>query len=347
MTHLIRTFYPVGFGAFYMEVHRAVNNTMTIVYDCGTKTAGINIEQIIDDAFYGRDKVIDILFISHFHEDHISGIPYLLRNYTIRKVVIPYISRDNRMLFVLAEGLEAYQQMIVDTEGYFGEETEVLRILPESEEQQIDEQIEGMEGRRYSGVPLNTSFSASGWLLIPFNYNYAEKISKLKAELRMEGLEYERLAEQNYIQDHYEQILNTYKKIRSFNNTSLTLLSGVNRRPVSCMFGYQNGDFYIIRGPNCIYLGDVTMNRKFMSRLQNRLNPYLNDAYTVQIPHHGARGALNSSILKSYSAAVICHRQGDPKHPSPIVVQDIRLSHSFPIFVTEDGFSKFMEFGLW
>lgn len=346
MAYLIRSFYPVGFGAFYMEVHKTANNTMTIVYDCGTKTTGVNIEKIIDDAFNGRDKVIDILFISHFHKDHISGIPYLRKNYTIRKVVIPYISKDNRMLFVFAEGVRAYQQMIIDTEGYFGEETEVLRILPEQGEEQIDERMDDMEGFERSGFPLHTSLSTLGWFLIPFNYNYAEKISELKKILCSEGLEYERLTEQNYIQSNYELILKAYRNIRNPNNTSLTLFSGLNRLG-PYMFTFQNCNFNIIKGPNCLYLGDVTMNKKFMSRLQNRLNPYLNEVYTVQVPHHGAEKSFDSSILKPHSIAVICHEQGDPKHPSSVVVTNIKSSHSFPICVTEDRFSEFCAFGVW
>lgn len=97
-----------------------------------------------------------------------------------KKSCNPLYFKDNRMLFVFAEGVRAYQQMIIDTEGYFGEETEVLRILPEQGEEQIDERMDDMEGFERSGFPLHTSLSTLGWFLIPFNYNYAEKISELK-----------------------------------------------------------------------------------------------------------------------------------------------------------------------
>lgn len=347
MIRFQRTFYPVGFGAFYMEVHEAKNNSMTIVYDCGTITKSVDIEKIIDEAFWGRNKVVDILFISHFHEDHISGIPYLLKNYKIKKVVIPYISKDNRMLFVLAEGVEEYQQMIVDTEGYFGEETEIVRILPERGEQQMNEQIEGMEELEHSGEALYNSFSASGWLLIPFNYNYAEKISKLKELLSLQGLKYELLTEKDYIRDNYDLIQETYKKMKGGPNiTSLTLFSGVNRS-YSHVFIYQNGSLGIISGPNCIYLGDVSMNSKFIKKIKTRMEPYIKSLYTVQVPHHGAKGALDSCILNPHSVAVICHKKGDSKHPSTEVVNNIKSSHSCPIFVTEDRLTEFMEFGRW
>jgi len=37
---LIRTFHPVGQGAFYEERHSFGDNEFTIVYDCGSKTLG-------------------------------------------------------------------------------------------------------------------------------------------------------------------------------------------------------------------------------------------------------------------------------------------------------------------
>ena len=67
---MIRTFHPVGQGAFYSERHSNFN----IVYDCGT-TSPRRARRVVEKAF--KDEVVDILFISHFDSDHISSIPDL------------------------------------------------------------------------------------------------------------------------------------------------------------------------------------------------------------------------------------------------------------------------------
>lgn len=73
---VIRTFHPIGQGAFYSEQFINDNNTPigTIVYDCGSNNLTC-LKKIIPGCFISRD--IDILFISHFDADHINGISTL------------------------------------------------------------------------------------------------------------------------------------------------------------------------------------------------------------------------------------------------------------------------------
>ena len=192
MTFLTRTFHPVGFGAFYVEKHRSGCGAITIVYDCGTKKRIDFLKKAITNEFTQKGLVIDVLFISHFDKDHVSGIPFLKEYCNIKKVIIPYLSEEDRLLFVYAKkGLEKYKQLIVDTENYFGTETEVYRVMPESNKQneldkfnELGERSQRVVGRvLQSGFPLDSLNILSNWTLIPFNYDYAEQISKLKKKL--------------------------------------------------------------------------------------------------------------------------------------------------------------------
>ena len=69
---IIRTFHPVGQGAFYSERH----NDFNIVYDCGTewKNRGKKVIDKTIQSSFSKEDVIDILFISHFDYDHVSKI---------------------------------------------------------------------------------------------------------------------------------------------------------------------------------------------------------------------------------------------------------------------------------
>ena len=68
-------FHPVGFGLF---TSGKIEN-FRFVYDCGTKSTQAFVENAIDSEFQAGD-VIDLLVISHFHKDHISGIKKLLED---------------------------------------------------------------------------------------------------------------------------------------------------------------------------------------------------------------------------------------------------------------------------
>lgn len=97
--NMARTFHPIGQGAFYSEefFNSEQNCVFRIVYDCGSlKYCGLqrnsdgtplereDIEERVKRAFpngYG----IDILFVSHFDEDHVNLIPYLTER--IRRLI--------------------------------------------------------------------------------------------------------------------------------------------------------------------------------------------------------------------------------------------------------------------
>ena len=85
---LTRTFHPVGQGAFYSEVFKVDEEERFVtIYDCGTESKNDFIKKEIED--FKKDlqrKTIDILFLSHFHNDHINGLDMLLDGMTVKKI---------------------------------------------------------------------------------------------------------------------------------------------------------------------------------------------------------------------------------------------------------------------
>ena len=77
---VIRSFLPVGQGAFYKETFYSdgLDKPISIVYDCGSSTGLDYIEKNIKNNFDKKDD-IKAVFISHFDEDHINGLEWLLR----------------------------------------------------------------------------------------------------------------------------------------------------------------------------------------------------------------------------------------------------------------------------
>ena len=76
-----RTFHSVGQGAFFTEQFYG-DDTETllynVVYDCGSKSKGIKtqMKRSIRNVFHDKKK-IDVLFLSHFDDDHVNFVETL------------------------------------------------------------------------------------------------------------------------------------------------------------------------------------------------------------------------------------------------------------------------------
>lgn len=106
------SFFKAGQGAFYggcikSFFPRSNNHCWKIVYDCGTtnwikgNTQSLNNE--IDNfkncnchVPCNQDNKIDLLFISHFDYDHVSGVKRLLNEFDVKRVIIPYFPKELR-----------------------------------------------------------------------------------------------------------------------------------------------------------------------------------------------------------------------------------------------------------
>lgn len=73
------------------------------VFDCGAHWAFCAALDREIDQFRERHDHIDLLFISHFHLDHVSGLEGLLAGRPARRIVAPLLEPEERLLaFALA-----------------------------------------------------------------------------------------------------------------------------------------------------------------------------------------------------------------------------------------------------
>lgn len=90
---MVRSFLPIGQGACYLERFHVCDdkgNNITVLYDCGSMKS----LQLLEDCLSNNlndGSTIHAAFISHFDEDHVNGLPYLLRNYRVKHLFIPLI----------------------------------------------------------------------------------------------------------------------------------------------------------------------------------------------------------------------------------------------------------------
>ncbi len=132
MTKSIATFkfHNVGQGLFYSgEIDLSVS-TFRFIYDCGSKSRKLiqsTIKQFKRDV---TDNKINLLILSHLHEDHINGLEELFLQFKISEVILPYFTPVERLL-IASKRLyypEWYYNFLSDPVKYLVEH-DVKRII--------------------------------------------------------------------------------------------------------------------------------------------------------------------------------------------------------------------------
>lgn len=143
---LKRVFHPVGQGAFYSEQIYSDKNVFEMVFDCGNelghnkkklKKNSLDLYNYFENRINNKDKVwkIDLLFISHFHADHISFLITYKGQYQVKNLIIPVLSEEQKSLLLIDVLLkkididfQAYHQLLTNTPKFFGEDCHIIKI---------------------------------------------------------------------------------------------------------------------------------------------------------------------------------------------------------------------------
>lgn len=371
---MIRTFHPVGQGAFYSERHSNFN----IVYDCGTMSPR-KARLVVEDAF--KDKVVDVLFISHFDKDHISSIPDLKKSATkIKVVVLPLLNNQQRNLLLnfYNEFSADLKSIINNPESYFGSNTTVIRVLPAAVAYDIERRFEPLDLRELinndpnesieieSGTPLTISSTVNGqtikWAFIP--YNYEDKIRRIEVdrELNKVSISTSRLMnDPNYTLSNLEnttlknKMKNIYDKLQGkINENSMLLYSGPDLSNDLRKYQYfhlshhktllinSNFCYTCLCMSGCIYTGDSDFK---CFKLKDIYAGYVDHVDIIQIPHHGSKYDFDLQALEGFSRTImpVSHKTTSSKHPDAEVVKELIINGFKVVSVNEKEESEFQQ----
>lgn len=373
-----RTFYPVGQGAFYVEEFKLYDgSTFTIVYDCGSTTLEPkDFEAKIEVFFRDRQDYvrkwpyqIDILFIFHFHADHINGIKHLKKHCNIKKVVIPLIKDEEKAILKVSNYIEdkqkLHEELIDNPEDFFGENTSIIRINTEyNPENQRPFDISEKNDKQIlsSGTNLvHNKLIDFDWVFIPFNYKQKERIEEFKlviAEINKErnkdGKENLSLAEMkniDYIKENKKDLIKAYGKVKGdLNGNSMVLYSGPRKynRNNCYLTPYILRNAYCLSPhclvprrlrSGCLYTGDINLNKdNLVKDINDKLNNVSQFIGTLQVPHHGSRHNFKASILTVGNISCAIFSFGIRNyygHPAYSVFYDVKENGIAPYLVTE------------
>lgn len=107
--HFDYRFHPVGQGLFASGTLYGPNHNPKFqwVYDCGTTSPQVLIDREIARlaAWDGNRRRLDLVTLSHFDSDHISGVCRLIAKFAIDTLLLPYLPLWKRLLVAFGEGL--------------------------------------------------------------------------------------------------------------------------------------------------------------------------------------------------------------------------------------------------
>jgi len=92
-----RTQWAVGQGFFHSGEVQALGANVLYVYDCGSLDDDALNREIDEFLVRHENQQIDMLFVSHYHYDHVSGLPRLLSEANVKSVIIPVIEPIERL----------------------------------------------------------------------------------------------------------------------------------------------------------------------------------------------------------------------------------------------------------
>lgn len=370
---LQRTFHPVGQGAFYTERHKISNRKdFTIVYDCGSFQL-TNLKNRIKSAFQ-KGEEIDILFISHFHVDHINGIKELKNRCKIKRVILPLLDDKTKYILKINNYLaKNYKDttLIDNPKHFFDEETAIIQIEEEDQDRPVNpDEIEDINklnniDKKKSGTVFSCDKSLSyndQWLFIPFNYKQEDRFNLFNKLLKEEYpyIPLNKLDDIEVMEEYETELKKIYKKINGdLNVTSMILFSGsITPTPIRCWnipikphpsqyyeyyscphdFKYLNYEYRIPSG--CLYTGDINLKKdeNIVKEIKSRLRLQWKSIGTIQIPHHGSIHNFSEEIIsKAIKCAIISFGTTNTfGHPSDKIMGDILSKNIALYLVTEN-----------
>ena len=376
MNHMrvVRTFHPVGQGAFYSERFffydgEQLKANHNVVYDCGVCFGYIKeAKHVVSQAFTDQDE-IDYLFISHFDYDHLSLAYILLPK--VKNIVLPLISEEELVIAMIYYKIEEREETV----EFF---REVIDRLDKRDDDKTVIFIGGDDDQgsnvRKSGTEIKTIWNPE-WVLIPHNIKYCSRRNELINELgnvicdqnirdtiKKKGLDtfenaeglIEKLKEKEFaekiivIPDLRRAIKKAYSRIEGgTNENSLLLYSG----PIKLETGYEIGrcepdrayHYYNHRRAACLYTGDSTCD---MRDWQKKYAGVWDLIGTIQLPHHGSVESFDveaNQIDREYVFPVSFGTYNTYGHPSGKVLAYLMVCDCNVLMVTEMANSWYMQ----
>lgn len=343
--YLERIIYPVGFGAFFLERFcPGTENELFVVYDCGSKSAGKKgfIKSVINTEI----PRVDILFISHFHDDHINCIKELpITENTI--VVLPYISDKYQALYEYVNDIH-YTSLL---SSLIKRGVKIIYVEPFALNSANNRGLNSNNPHNSQSYDLSETlkdgllfhpfddlrFRNGKWLFIPFHLQDKTIYDKFLSKALASGITAEQLVSfdgkdatlTNRLKKLYAETCKSDNVNVDFNSCSMLLVSRPEKEEEYDVSIRRYSPFShfpklgIFSNPACLFTGDVPLNYQpycdTLKKLYSELMPF--GVGSVQLPHHGSVNGYHPYLFDDNEVKVVfCNCIDSPSGHKPALL---------------------------
>ena len=344
LTTLTRTIHPVGQGAFYSEIFNVRKEKFTAVYDCGSNNNAPLSSEI--DEF----NTVDLIFISHFHNDHINGIKMIQQKGEQNPlIIIPGISHYAFVIDLISNYLHT-----VDTKcDSISFMLDCLPALSSANNANRQNQIIIGQDRNWAsriivvqegvvpiGVPDPTDGSEDSFL---WRYDaYFHKYDKTKEkELILQLSKRIPILAANQSGDFQNK--EWYRDL--IEGLSVLDLDDIKEVFTSIYKGHPNRYSMLVHSypvdkrkkyMECLYTGDIPITESVKATFIN-IKPHY-----IQVPHHGSKNNFAEGVYFNHQIAFISvGNQNTYGHPSRETLIELVKKCKTVHMITEDNDTKY------
>ncbi len=323
---------------------------------------------------FDRDHVNKISVLKNTVKEIKTVVYPLLQD--IQKNILKSIYSNNN-------DFKDFLALIDNPSSFFGDDVRLIEIKALNSEKTSREQnsepevvnlfTEGLERGEYNSgtrFTFNTSTRSRTviWNFIPYNYEFESRHNKLIEAINKASNSdpnnkkiYDKLSKGVLISNPTElKLVNKIYRLclKDVNKNSMFLYSG----PINDSYRFDNRDYNCtythceyppcspkFRGisPGCLYTGDADF--KYLVRNKVTIKTLLPDFFkyigVIQIPHHGAIGNFKIDFFanEKYYCPMSFGKTNTHGHPSDKVIQELVENGNFPIRISEDHASIFIQ----
>ena len=344
-TNLTRTIHPVGQGAFYSETFSVRREKLfTAVYDCGRNknvSAAANIEKL---------HKVDLIFISHFHDDHINGIKEIQQN-SNPLIVIPGISHYAFVIDLINNYLHTGDTRC-DSISFMLDCLPALRLAKNNSNKQKQIIITNIAKNSDLGAgfhvvregvaaiptltPTDDSFL---WCYDAYFHEYdkaKEKELILKLSERISMLA-KHISDDYQDEKWYRNLIEGLSELdlKDIKKVFASVYKGSPNRYSMLVHSYPMDNQN--KNMDCLYTGDITITTQPVKTTIININPHY-----IQVPHHGSDHNYEETIYNKNQIAFISvgekNKYGHPGRETLVgLIQKCKSVH----MITEDKESKY------